>query len=179
MISTVFLDRDGTIIEDTGYPRDPKLVTLIPGAIEGMRVMRKKDYALFMVSNQSGVARGIIGKEQFEQVHHRVMELLRQNDIVLDGFAYCFHHPDDGCPCRKPKTGLLPKEIKGRKVHIEKSYVAGDRESDVGFATAAGLQPILVLTGAGTNTHNTLYRNNCPDRVWICDSLVEAASRLL
>ena len=110
----VFLDRDGTIIEDAHYITDPDKVVLLPNAIEGLRLMSKKGYLLYIISNQSGVGQGIISEDDFLSVHQRVCELLQKESVPINEFLFCFHHPEDGCHCRKPQTGLVPRRFQGQ-----------------------------------------------------------------
>src|SRR4051794_33999292 len=111
MKPVIFLDRDGTLIEDTGYPNDAEKIFLFPEVPDALRLLRKKGYLLHLVSNQSGVGRGIISQEQFKAVHEKFNSLLIAEGIELDGISYCFHHPEDNCLCRKPRTGNIPKII--------------------------------------------------------------------
>jgi D-glycero-D-manno-heptose 1,7-bisphosphate phosphatase len=148
----VFLDRDGTIIEDTDYPRDPDKVALVPEAAEGLREIRKKGYALFVVSNQSGVGRGLITDEQFRLVHQKCGELLQKAGIQIDEFAYCFHKPEDACECRKPGTLLIKKMAQAHGLDLQKSYTVGDKWSDVELGNRVGAKGVLVLTGKGNKT---------------------------
>jgi len=149
----IILDRDGTIIEDTHYPKDPGLVMLLPGAIAGLRRMMELGYRLFVVSNQSGVGRGIISSEEFWSVHKKVCELLLAERIAIAEFFYCFHKPEDACPCRKPNVGLVPLSHGGEKLEWKQGYVIGDTPADMGLADKIGAQGLLVLTGKGKETH--------------------------
>jgi D-glycero-D-manno-heptose 1,7-bisphosphate phosphatase len=148
----IFLDRDGTIIEDRHYPRDPAEVTLTPGALEGLRAMSEKGYLLFIVSNQSGVGRGIISDVQFRAVHERVCELLKAGGVDIASFGYCFHTPEDNCRCRKPAVGLIPKEHAGVRIDWTGSLVVGDKPSDLMLAEKLGAKGVLVATGYGEKT---------------------------
>jgi D-glycero-D-manno-heptose 1,7-bisphosphate phosphatase len=148
-IAAVFLDRDGTIIEDQHYPRDPERVTFTANAAEGMRMMSEKGYLLFVVSNQSGVGRGIIKDSEFKAVHERCCELLKAERVEIAEFGYCLHRPEDDCICRKPKPGLIVKSFGGKAIDLQKSFVVGDKDCDVQLADAVGAQGILVLTGKG------------------------------
>jgi len=160
MKRAVFLDRDGTIIEDTHYPNDPNKVVLIPGAIEGLRLMQTKGYLLFVVSNQSGVGRGIIKDSEFKAVHERVCELLQAEKIDIAEFAFCFHHPDDECHCRKPQIGLIPKKFNGEELAYKESFGVGDKQCDLELAQNIGATPSLVLTGKGKKTFEELQLDN-------------------
>ena len=105
--AVVFLDRDGTVIEDLGYPREPERISLLPGAAEALRAFARAGLALVVVSNQSGIARGLVTGAEAQAVHERFVELLADEGVALDGAYYCPHGPDDGCECRKPAPGLL------------------------------------------------------------------------
>lgn len=151
-LAAVFIDRDGTLIEDSHYPKDPEKVVLLPNAIEGLKLMREKGYFLFVISNQSGVGRGIIKDDEFRQVHERFCQLLKQNTIELDGFAYCLHHPQDRCHCRKPDVDLIPKTYKNQPISWEESFTVGDKLSDLELGDNIGAKGCLVLSGKGQET---------------------------
>jgi len=155
----IFLDRDGTIIEDTHYPKDPNKVKLLAGAADALKQMSKLGFALGVVSNQSGVARGIISQEQFEAVHKRFKLLIEEHMIDIFHYGYCFHHPDDACDCRKPAIGMVPKQINGSPIDWDKSYIVGDRKSDLELADNLGAKGILVLTGMGEETAQAIGKD--------------------
>jgi D-glycero-D-manno-heptose 1,7-bisphosphate phosphatase len=132
----LFLDRDGTLIKDVGYPRDPQRVEPIGGVLEGLLALLVH-YQLVVVSNQSGVARGIISTAEAAAVDVRFRFIFAQHGIQFTRVAYCFHGPDDGCSCRKPRPGLLAASRlaigdSGSRLDV----MVGDRQSDVdaGFA---------------------------------------------
>jgi histidinol-phosphate phosphatase family protein len=133
----LFLDRDGTLIVDTGYPRDPELVEVLPGAIEALRELQR-DYVLVIISSQSGIARGLITETQARAVHERVIELFAQGGVTFAGAYYCKHLPDAGCPCRKPAPGLLHDAAREHDLDLASSIMVGDKESDVEAGKAAG-----------------------------------------
>jgi D-glycero-D-manno-heptose 1,7-bisphosphate phosphatase len=110
----VFLDRDGTLVEEVPYLHDPELVRLVPGAAAALRDLAAAGFALAVVTNQAGVARGYYGQDAVELVHRRLRELLAAESVQLDGVWYCPHHPDGAvarlaraCRCRKPGPGML------------------------------------------------------------------------
>lgn len=156
MRKAVFLDRDGTIIEQVPYNRDPKSVVLLPNSIEALRLMTEKGFLLFVVSNQSGVGRGIISNAQFWSVHTRCCELLQQSQIEIKEFLYCFHHPDEQCQCRKPNPGLVKKAAIDHEVDLTLSYMAGDMECDYQLGKRMGGKGVLVLTGNGAELRASL-----------------------
>ncbi len=147
MARALFLDRDGTLIVDTGYPRDPELVTLIDGAPEALRVARSLDYRLVIVSNQAGVARGIISPEQARAVQARVTELFAGEGVTFDAAYFCFHHPDDGCRCRKPAPGMLVDAASALGLDCGASIMIGDKMSDLAAGIAAGCRSFLLSDG--------------------------------
>lgn len=174
-MKAVFLDRDGTIVEDLHYPKDPTQIRLLPEAIDGLKLMQEKGYALFVVSNQSGVGRGIIQDSEFRAVHNRICELLKENDVEIAEFSYCFHHPDDHCKCRKPEIGLIPKEIAGDPVNFSESFAVGDKECDVLLGQNLGVKKsFLVLTGKGEAESKKLKSSGVP----VVKSLLEMAKEL-
>ena len=123
----VFLDRDGTINEDTGYIDSPERLVLINRAVSAIKELNSKGFKVVVISNQSGVGRGYFSKEIADSINKKLEDTLKQEDAHLDGIYYCPHHPDDNCECRKPKTGLLEKAGEELGIDIEKSYVVGDK----------------------------------------------------
>jgi D-glycero-D-manno-heptose 1,7-bisphosphate phosphatase len=144
----VFLDRDGTLIEDVGYPRDPETVRLLEGAVEALVALRRAGYALVVVSNQSGIGRGIVKQEQAEAVHERFVEELRAHGVELDDVRYCPHTPEDACDCRKPAAGLLLASADELGIDLARSFMVGDNPTDVDAGRAAGCRTVL-LGGEG------------------------------
>ena len=170
MKPAIFLDRDGTIIEETHYIRDPDKVRLLPRALDALLLLRKKGYLLFVVSNQSGVGRGLISRDDFSRVHKRVVEILETGRITVDDYLYCFHSPDENCGCRKPKTGLVPKTFKENSIDFARSFTIGDKAIDVELGRALGSTGILVLTGYGKEE-----RPKCGPATPVYATLFEAA----
>lgn len=139
-IQAVLCDRDGTLIADVPYNGDPRHVAPLPGVADGLGRLRAAGLALAIVSNQSGIARGVVTPGQVAAVNHRVVELLGPFDAVL----WCPHGPHDGCRCRKPRPGLV-LDVAGRLgVPADRCAVIGDIGADVEAADAAGARAILV-----------------------------------
>jgi D-glycero-D-manno-heptose 1,7-bisphosphate phosphatase len=142
--SAVFLDRDGTIVRDRHFLSDPDELELLPRAGEGLRRLRDLGALLVVVTNQSGVARGYFDEATVKRVNARLRELLRQEGVELAGVYVCSHGPDDGCDCRKPAPGLLLRAASDLGIDLTRSFVLGDRASDVGAARAVGATPIRI-----------------------------------
>lgn len=153
-----FLDRDGTIMVEREFLADPGRVQLIPGAVEGLLALRGAGYALVVVTNQSGIARGLFALDAFRAVQARLEELLAAEGIRLDGVFLCPHHPDfDGaCACRKPAPGLYLQAAAELGLDLRRSLFVGDRLSDVQVADALGGTGILLRTGYGRDAEATL-----------------------
>ncbi|HET7024552.1 MAG TPA: HAD family hydrolase [Gemmatimonadales bacterium] len=149
--SAVFLDRDGTIIEDEGYANDPARVQLLPGAGEAVARINRAGLLAVVVTNQSGIARGIITPAQYEGVEARTDELLRKEGAHLDAHFFCPHAPEISgpCECRKPGIKLYRDADARFGIDFARSVWIGDRLRDVQPARTLGGTGILVLTGQG------------------------------
>jgi D-glycero-D-manno-heptose 1,7-bisphosphate phosphatase len=148
----VLLDRDGTINVDCDYLCDPRKLELIPGAADGLRRLAGLGLGLVVITNQSGVSRGLIQPEQLEAVQARLGQLLAGEGIGLDGIYSCPHGPADGCNCRKPLTGLV--EQAARELHFDPrlAFMVGDKASDIELGRRVGAVTLLVRTGYGAET---------------------------
>jgi D-glycero-D-manno-heptose 1,7-bisphosphate phosphatase len=149
----VFLDRDGVLIEDTGYPDDPDAISLLPGVGEGLRRLRSAGWRLVVVSNQSGVARGMFSIERLDAIHARLRELLALEGVCLDALYFCPHHPQGvaatyvvDCDHRKPAPGMLMSAARALGLDLASCWLIGDRESDVQAAHRAGCRAVLLGT---------------------------------
>lgn len=147
MRPAAFLDRDGTIIEDRGYLGDPAGVTLLPGAVDALRALRDAGYLLIVITNQSGIARGIFSAGDLARVNARMRELLAAEGVTLDGLYFCPHGPDDACACRKPLPGMLHAAAEEHGIDLAASVSIGDQPRDAQAGAAAGCR-CNVLLGA-------------------------------
>ena len=139
-----FLDRDDTLIPDVPYLRDPAGVRLFPRSAAALRLLRKAGYRLLLLSNQSGVGRGLIRPEELRAVHRRLQELLQEEGVALDGAYFCPHAPEEQCLCRKPAPGLLQAALEDFPTLLEASALAGDRSADILLAHNAGIPAIQI-----------------------------------
>ncbi|MBI5644190.1 MAG: D-glycero-beta-D-manno-heptose 1,7-bisphosphate 7-phosphatase [Deltaproteobacteria bacterium] len=154
----VFLDRDGTINEDPGYLYKPDELVMIGGAAKAIKELNAASIKVIIVSNQSGVGRGYFTDADVEAVNEKLMRLLAVEGASIDAIYYCNHHPDTACQCRKPNTGMMEQASLEHGIDITRSYVVGDKGSDVELAKQAGAKSVLVLTGKGGSELKTLKR---------------------
>jgi heptosyltransferase-2 len=161
----VFLDRDGTLNEDTGYLNSFSNLKIFKGTGENLQRLKQADFKLIGITNQSGIARGIVSKEFVTACNSYL-----QKTFEMDDFYYCPHHPDDSCQCRKPKPGLIRKARLQHRINLRVSYVIGDKTLDVLVAKAVGAKGILVQTGHDSGTD---------DADFIAKDLTEAVDWIL
>jgi D-glycero-D-manno-heptose 1,7-bisphosphate phosphatase len=184
----VFLDRDGTILDTKGgttFINFPEQVHLLPGVAEAVRCIQERGYAAVLVTNQGGVGEAWKGqgglekpyltRRRLDRVHQEMEHQLAGAGVELDGIYVCPHAPQAGCPCRKPRTGMVDRAIAELNLTVEGSYMVGDMESDVGLARHAGLTAVLVLTGQGEETLASLEDM---DGVLIVADLCEFSEKL-
>jgi D,D-heptose 1,7-bisphosphate phosphatase len=161
----VFLDRDGTLNEDPGYLGDPEKVKLLPFVGETLsRLKNEFNYFLIVISNQSGIARGLINAEQVEQVNNQINTLLKEFNVSIDKFYYCPYHPDysttEECSCRKPSTEMVEKAVAEYDIDISKSFFIGDTVADIECGMNSNIKTILVKTGYGREALYMLQKEN-------------------
>ena len=142
--AVALLDRDGTIIVDKVYLRDPDGIDFAPGALEGMRLLRDAGFALVLVTNQSGIARGYFDEATLRTVHDRLEAMLAAEGLALAAIEYCPHGPNDGCACRKPEPGMIHAAMKKFGFGPDRAVMIGDSDADMGAAAAAGVPGIRI-----------------------------------
>jgi D-glycero-D-manno-heptose 1,7-bisphosphate phosphatase len=159
----VFLDRDGTLIDDTGYPSRFDQILIFPRSFEAVRRLNSAGFPVVIVTNQSGVGRGYFTEAQLAEIHVQLTVAFAAEGARLDAFYYCPHYnasPDPRyraeCRCRKPLPGLGYKAAADLGLDLRQSYMIGDKEDDVKFGRAIGATPVLVLTGYGRETREKI-----------------------
>jgi D-glycero-D-manno-heptose 1,7-bisphosphate phosphatase len=145
----VFLDRDGTVCEEVGYLNHISRLTIFPWAAPAIRRLNEIGVPVIVVTNQSGVARGLFPESLVGEVHGAMSENLAASGARVDAYYYCTHILADGCDCRKPLPGLLERASKEYAVDLARSFLVGDRYADVAMAHAVGGRGVLVLSGYG------------------------------
>lgn len=148
----LFLDRDGTINVEKHFIKDPDDLQLIPRAAEAIRKARELGLKVIVVSNQSGVSRGYITEHDVQAVNNRLIELLGLEGATIDGIYYCPHSSEEsnGCECRKPNIGMFLRAHKDHDIDLSRSFMVGDRMSDMEAGRNIGATTIFVLTGYGS-----------------------------
>ncbi|NDE90555.1 MAG: D-glycero-beta-D-manno-heptose 1,7-bisphosphate 7-phosphatase [Alphaproteobacteria bacterium] len=150
----IFFDRDGVLNVDTNYAYLPEHIIWIDGAMDAIKRANEKGYLVFVVTNQSGIARGMYSEQDVQHLHAWMEKECIQHGAVIDGFAFCPHHPEQGqepynkeCDCRKPAPGMILSFAKSYALDFENSLMIGDRESDMQAAQAAGIKGYLFAGG--------------------------------
>jgi D-glycero-D-manno-heptose 1,7-bisphosphate phosphatase len=182
--SAVFLDRDGTLIEEVGYLDRADRVELYPFSIDAVRALNRAGLAVVMITNQSGVARGFFSEAVVDEVHRHIADLLGAGGARIDAYYYCPHHPDGkvaeyarACDCRKPGRGLVDRAARELGIDPARSFVVGDRWFDVALARTVGARGVLVRTGYGMTESARLPADMTADA--IADNLIAAVSWIL
>lgn len=173
-----FLDRDGVINVEVSYLHEADKVVLENGVIEALQLLQHNGFKLIVVTNQSGVARGMYQESDVEAVHQRISTLLKAHNIVIDKFYYCPHHEDiDGdCGCRKPEIGMFMQAVKEFNIDTTQSFMVGDRLSDIHAGQKANCRDsILVRCGYG---EETIKKSDC-SKLSIAENLLDAVKRYI
>ena len=162
-VPAVFLDRDGTLIREEHYLSRPEQVSLLPGAAAAVRTLNEAGMPVVVVTNQAGVARGIFPESRIAEVHARLADLLAVEGARVDAFYHCPHHPSANidayrcdCECRKPRPGLLRTAARELGLDLSRSWMVGDKRSDLEAGAAAGCRTVLVRTGYGAEVGDGL-----------------------
>jgi D-glycero-D-manno-heptose 1,7-bisphosphate phosphatase len=184
MIPAVFLDRDGTLIEEAGYLDRLERLAFFPFTVDAVRLLNNAGLAVVIVSNQSGVGRGLVRPAFVAEAHDAIAARLAAGGARIDAFYHCPHHPQASiaeyrldCECRKPAAGMLRQAANDLNLDLARSFVVGDRLNDVAAARAVGARAILVRTGYGRLAENDSTDATGADGV--VDNLAAAASWIL
>ncbi len=186
MNKAVFLDRDGTVNEEVGYLSDLKQLRLIPGAGAAIGKLNQAGWKVVLVTNQSGVARGYFTESFVHEVHALLEQMLRREGAKLDGIYYCPHHPTAGktpytaeCDCRKPGTGMIDRAVQDLAIDVEKSYVVGDKWSDMELGQRAGARTILVRSGFAQDAEGNARPGHLAEPDYTAHTITEAVEWIL
>jgi len=184
MRAAVFLDRDGTIIEERGYLDRLDLLELYSFTADAIRLLNRAGYATVVVTNQGGIGRGIIDSHFLQQVHETIDARLAAGRAKIDRYYFCPHHPDAvvpelriRCTCRKPASGMIEQACRELSLDPKRSVTIGDRRLDVVAGSAAGTRTVLVRTGHGAHEEAMPPGHSRPDA--ILNNLMEAVGWIL
>ncbi len=166
----VLLDRDGVLVEDTDYPHRPEDYRLLPGTVDALGALKDAGYRFVIVTNQSGIGRGYYDEAAFQRFQQLLFDDLAQGGIEIAGTFHCPHHPEAGCPCRKPEPGLLYQARDAFGIALEDTWLIGDHLRDTDAAKAAGCRGAILLAAEGPDLPQDVVR---------CDDLAAAAAYLL
>jgi D-glycero-D-manno-heptose 1,7-bisphosphate phosphatase len=171
----IFLDRDGVINENRpDYVKSLAELVILPGALDGLRLLAGLGMPIVVVSNQSAINRGRLAWETVTEITDHLLSCIRSGGGRIDAVFYCPHRPDEGCDCRKPRPGLLYQAAGQLNLQLAGSYLIGDAPSDVRAALAVGATPIMVTTGRGRAELAALTAP-LPPEVVVCEHLLAAA----
>ena len=174
-----FLDRDGTIIEEKDFIKSPDQIEFIPGSIDAIKMLRSLGYKIVVISNQSGIGRGILTEKMVSDVNQSFLRRLEDHGAPIDGLYFCPHHPEDNCDCRKPKTGMIERAVRELELDLKDAVVIGDKLADIQLGKNIGATTVLVLTGYGKKVLDELTDSH-PDEEpnFVAENLSGAASWL-
>jgi len=180
----VFLDRDGVVIEEVSYLSSMKHLALFPWTTDAIRALNRAGLPVVVITNQSGIARGFFTEAFVDEVHREISARLAAGGARIEAYYYCPHHPDGrvaeyarSCDCRKPGPGLIDRAARDLNLDPARSFVVGDKWSDVELARAAGARGVLVRTGHGAEQSRDRGGRAAADA--IVDNLAAAASWIL
>ncbi len=176
-IKAIILDRDGTLIEDKDYAYKIEDFELLPGVIEGLKILQK-NFLLFIVTNQSGIGRGYYTDREFHKFNDHLIEILKENKIRIERTFYCPHIKEDNCECKKPKIKYIREIVDGWNIDIEQSWMIGDHPSDIQFGINGGCRTVFLTTGHGDKHIDELKLLGIKPTK-ICDTFLEATQEFL
>ena len=176
---TVFLDRDGTVNHDSGYITSPTELVLLPGVVEGIARLKQGGSRVVLITNQSGIARGLFTEDDLSMIHRKLERELEMQGVSLDGIFFCSHHPDDACQCRKPKPGLIQQAIQQLNLNVSRSYYVGDKVIDMKLANTVGSKAVLVMTSGFSQEAVQAIENHQIQVAFVASNFSEATTWIL
>jgi D-glycero-D-manno-heptose 1,7-bisphosphate phosphatase len=168
----IFIDRDGTLIEDEDFLADPAKMRVYDFTREALKLFRDRGFLIIVITNQSGVGRGLLSESDVQSVHTALSLSLPD---LIDDYYFCPHAPNDGCRCRKPELGMIEDALRDRRIDIANSWMIGDKKIDIETGFNGGMSTALVMTGYGERNVRELDR--MPDIV--ADNVLEAAREII
>jgi D-glycero-D-manno-heptose 1,7-bisphosphate phosphatase len=185
MRPAVFLDRDGTILDELGYLTPDAALTIYPWSLDAIRLLGRGGYAIVIVTNQGGIARGLYTREFVEETHRRLGERFRAAGAIVDGWYFCPHHSEalvaefsGPCTCQKPAPGMALDAARTLGLDLQRSWVIGDQWRDIALGHAVGSRTVLVHTGHG-RSQDANWPSDVARPTMTADTLIAAAAAIL
>jgi D-glycero-D-manno-heptose 1,7-bisphosphate phosphatase len=175
----IFMDRDGTLLEENGYMYHAGLYRPFPWIGQAVRRINDAGFKAVLITNQSGVERGYFTASTVNEVHHLLQADLAESHALLDAIYYCPHKPETGCGCRKPKPGMLLQAGRDLDIDLANSFMIGDRYLDVETGRAAAVRTILVRTGDGAAEFERYRAASAIQPHFVADNLLDAVDAIL
>jgi len=171
----ILLDRDGVInVNSSSYVKSVNELLFIEGSLKAISLLTKANFSIFVVSNQSAIARGLTTLENLEKIHDEIDKAVIRRNGKINGYYFCPHRPDDACECRKPKIGMLEQIENDHDIELEGSFFIGDALTDIELAKNYGLKAVLVRTGHGRQTEKNIRKGSL-----VFENLLEAVQELI
>ena len=170
-----FIDRDGTLIEEVNFLSKLSEMRLFPYSAEAVKLLNDNGFLVIVITNQSGVARGIFDEKTLREIHAKLIKDLADSNAKIDAIYFCPHHPDDNCACRKPKTGMILQAAEDFPLDLKNSWMIGDKALDVETGFNIQVKTSIVMTGYGQADLTKLQKK--PDL--IAENLLEAVKMLI
>ena len=174
MKKALFLDRDGTLIEDKGYEHRKETLKIYSGVVEGLRLLQN-EYLFFIITNQSGIGKGIYSTEDFHRFNNFLLEQLKNQNIRIERTCFCPHI--GGCECKKPSTKFVEEIVSEHGINLPESWVIGDHPSDIIMGKSAGCKTAYLLTGHGTKHFQELENKKINPTI-IAEDFLYAAKQI-
>ncbi|MCB8999349.1 MAG: HAD family hydrolase [Bacteroidales bacterium] len=171
--SALFLDRDGTIIEDRGYLKKADEIVFIPGCFEALRKLQNF-FKFFIITNQSGISKGILTEEEVKNVNESLLQKLKAEEILINEIYVCPHRTEDNCHCKKPSPFFINQAKSDYQLNLQSSFILGDHPSDVECGLNAGVKPVYLLSG-----HGMKHLREVSPGTLVMENIVEAADYIL
>lgn len=163
MEKCVFLDRDGVLIKDVGYLKNPDDIIILPGTMDALKDLKSNGFLLIIVTNQAGIAKGFFTISDLENVNKRLLNIYEANGIAIDDLYFCPHHENGTvepynirCSCRKPDTGMVTDGVEKFGIDINKSFMVGDKDSDILLAKNSGLRSFYIKNSMYEHDENII-----------------------
>ncbi|NKB81456.1 MAG: HAD-IIIA family hydrolase [Nitrospirales bacterium] len=176
---TVFFDRDGTLNQDVGYLDSAEDLIVFPGVPEALARLNEAGGVVVLVTNQSGVARGLILEDNLARIHEALQQSIQAAGGCIAGWYICPHHPNEGCACRKPKNRLVKQAVAELNLDLTHSYVVGDKDSDMQLAYNIGAVGVLVTTSSHSDKALTYVSSGVLSRSYVASGVPEAVEWIL